>query len=98
MGQPETTDDNGLPLSLNAKHCEQSIRSAFMLAMLESNETRRLDKLLEGVYFVTRSLELWSEALRETDKMAQYVKLTQIERDDTPYGSFNPPSGTNLPD
>ena len=93
MGQPETTDDNGLPLLLNAKHCEQGIRSAFMLAMLESNEARRLDKLLEGVYFVSRSLELWSEALRETDKMAQYVKLTQVERDETPYGAFNPPSG-----
>ena len=41
LGQPETVDDNGLPLLLNAKHCEQGIRSAFMLAMLESNENRR---------------------------------------------------------
>jgi len=61
-----------------------------MLAMLEANETARLERLLEGVYFVTRALELWTEALRETDKNAEYAKLTEAEKEMMPYEDFKP--------
>ena len=61
-----------------------------MLAMLEVNETARLERLLEGVYFVTRALELWTEALRETDKNAEYAKLTEAEKEMMPYEDFKP--------
>jgi hypothetical protein len=79
----------GLFVGLNAKHCEQAIRTSFMLAMLESDEIGRLERLLEGTYFVTRSLELWVDGLKDLEKFNQYAKLSQRERDETFYADYS---------
>jgi hypothetical protein len=63
-----------------------------MMALLESDEVNRLERLLESVYFVERCMTLWSEGLRHTDKKNRWLELTSKERESLNFADFSPSS------
>ena len=90
-------DGPSVPSGLDAKQCEQAVRTSLMLAMLQSDETARLERLLESVYFVGRGMELWSAALMASDKQTQWQALSIKEKEETSYLAFAPTSPGQSP-
>lgn len=76
---------------LDAKQCEQAVRTSFMLALLQGDESLRLERLLEGVYFVGRSIDLWTASLKVIEKGLQWALLSIEEKETYPiYADFTP--------
>ena len=67
----DSTADDPEPDHLSARQCQQAVRTCLMLAMLQSEEGRRLEKLLESAHFIGRSMDLWTESL----KVRMYISL-----------------------
>eukprot|EP01041_Mallomonas_annulata_P001674 gene1674-3234_t len=64
-------DDPG-QMSLNFKHLDMATRSVIMLALLESNTEKRLERCFESLEFINQSMNLWSTTLENTYKTSQY--------------------------
>ena len=80
--------DGALPAKLNTKQYEQSLRALIMLAMLESNEAARRERLAEAVYFVRALLEDWQSLVYEACKCAAYAKMPLLEHEATLYDTY----------
>ena len=89
----DTDQLQGISLGLDAKQCEEAVRTSLMLALLQSDESSRLERLLEGIYFVGRSVDQWTSSLKAADKGVQWAMLSIEEKEAYPiYANFNPTS------
>jgi hypothetical protein len=63
-----------------------------MLAKIDSDVFKRLERLAEMVYFLERFLQTWSTNVLEFLKAEHYESLPQATRDRQPYETFVPPA------
>ena len=57
---------------LNLKQCEQTVRTLTMLALVETKNSARMERCVQAVFFVEKSLALWFQTMREIDCAIKY--------------------------
>lgn len=77
-------EEEKLPPRLDFKMLEQCVRALTMQSMLESSQAKRLEKHLEAVYFLRKSLDLWMESLYVMFRKQAYAALKPEQRGEAP--------------
>lgn len=86
-------EEEKLPPRLDFKMLEQCVRALTMQSMLESTQAKRLDKHLEAVYFLRKSLDLWMDSLYLMFRKQGYAALKPEQRGEAPAAVAEPAKG-----
>jgi len=76
------------PFTFTIQHVDFFVRTLAMVTILESDASTRLSRCLEMTYYLEKMRDIWSDSLRESFKFAAYKKLSQADKDATPFEDF----------
>ena len=79
---------NAVEVKIDLLHCDIGMRCGAMMAILEHDASQRINDCLMAAGFVRRSLITWGDAMQETYRHIQYMKLPALQKEVTPYETF----------
>lgn len=84
----QTVNDESVSAKLNFKHCEIGTRALAMTAMLEFSTSLRIQRCIESLYFINRSIDIWNDCIQELQNVNLYEKLSNEEKALKTYNEF----------
>jgi len=87
-----------LPLPVTLKQYDNAIKAVAMIAKLESNHEKRLERCLEAVALIQKSIALYEATMQEVHKYIQYVKQQSASKESAlpSYEAFTVPPSADL--